>query len=158
KIAPAGLPRLHEISIDSNVLLFAVGLSILASVLVACIPIFKYSATKINDALRGGSRTLSQTKEQHRASNVLVVAQVALALVLLICSGLMIRTFRALTKVDPGFRDAAELQLFSIAIPEAQIKENDKVVRVEEEIMRKIEAIPGVTSVSFSTAIPMDGN
>jgi len=157
-IAPAGLPRLHEIGIDLNVVLFTLGASLLASVLVACVPIFKYTGAKLNIALRAGSRTLSQTREQHRASNVLVVAQVALALVLLICSGLMIRTFLALTKVDPGFRGASEVQLFSIAIPEAQIKEDDQVVRTEEQIARKLESIPGVSSVSFSTSIPMDGN
>jgi predicted permease len=157
-IAPAGLPRVREIGIDLKVLIFTLVLALLASILVACIPIFKYTGAKINAALRGGSRTLSQSKQQHRASNALVVAQVALALVLLVSSGLMIRTFRALTRVDPGFRGASELQLFSIAIPEAQIKEADKVVRVEEEIMRKLGAIPGVSSVSFGTGIPMDGN
>ena len=157
-IAPAGLPRIHEIGIDLNVVLFTLGASLLASILVACVPIFKYTGTKLNIALRAGSRTLSQTREQHRASNVLVVAQVALALVLLICSGLMIRTFRALTRVDPGFRGASELQLFSIAIPEAQIKEDDKVVRMEEQIARRLEAVPGASSVSFGSAIPMDGN
>ncbi len=157
-IAPAGLPRVHEIGIDFNVVLFTLGAALLSSVLVGCIPIFKYTGAKIDTALRGGSRTLSQSKEQHRASNVLVVAQVALALVLLICSGLMIRTFRALTRVDPGFSGASELQLFSIAIPDAQIKEDDRVVRVEEQILRKLGAIPGVSTVSFGTGIPMDGN
>src|SRR5580704_16915507 len=77
-IAPAGLPRVHEIGIDLNVLIFTLGLALLASILVACIPIFKYTGAKINAALRGGSRTLSQSKQQHRASNALVVAQVAL--------------------------------------------------------------------------------
>jgi predicted permease len=157
-IAPAGLPRVHEIGIDFYVLAFTFALALLAGLLVASIPIFKYTGAKINDALRGGSRTLSQTKEQHRASNVLVVAQVALALVLLICSGLMIRTFRALAHVDLGFSGSSELQLFSIAIPEAQIKEDDKVVRLEEQIMRKLEAIPGVSATGFGSAIPMDGN
>jgi predicted permease len=157
-IAPAGLPRIHEIGVDWSVVLFTLGAALLSGLLVGCIPIFKYTGARINTALRAGSRTLSQTKEQHRARSVLVVAQVALALVLLICSGLMIRTFRALTKVDAGFRGASEIQLFSIAIPDAQIKEADKVVRVEEQIMRKLEAIPGVTAASFSTSIPLDGN
>ena len=157
-IAPAGLPRIHEITIDWKVSLFALCASLLSSALVGCIPIFKYTGVKINTALRGGSRTLSQSKEQHRARSVLVVAQVALAVVLLICSGLMIRTFRALTKVDPGFRGASELQLFSIAIPDAQVKEDEKVVRMEEQILHKVEAIPGVSAASFGTSIPMDGN
>jgi predicted permease len=85
-----------------------------------------------------------------------VVVQVALALVLLICSGLMIRTFRALTKVNPGFARPAELQTFRISVPETQVKEEEKVVRTEEEILHKIEAIPGVESTAISTKIPMD--
>ncbi|HEY1262584.1 MAG TPA: ABC transporter permease [Terriglobales bacterium] len=157
-IAPAGLPRIHEIGIDLSVVLFTLGAALLSSILVACIPILKYTGARMNAALRAGSRTLSQSREQHRARSVLVVAQVALALVLLICSGLMVRTFRALTRVNPGFSGASQLQLFSIAIPEAQIKEADRVVRVEEQILRKLEAIPGVNAASFSTSIPMDGN
>jgi predicted permease len=84
--------------------------------------------------------------------------QVALALVLLICSGLMIRTFRALTHVNPGFANARELQTFRISIPETEVREPERVVRMEQAIADKIAAIPGVHSVSMSTSIPMDGN
>jgi predicted permease len=157
-IAPTGLPRVHEIGIDWNVVLFALSAAVLSGLFVGVIPVFRYTGSRISTALRAGTRTLSQSKEQHRTRSVLVVGQVALALVLLICSGLMIRTFRKLTKVDPGFRGASELQLFSIAIPEAQIKEPDKVVRVEEQILRKLEAIPGVRAVSFASSIPLDQN
>jgi predicted permease len=83
--------------------------------------------------------------------------QVSLALVLLICSGLMIRTFRALMHVNPGFREPAGVQTFGISIPEAQIPEaeEERVTRMEEEISRKIAAIPGVNSVSFSSHLPL---
>jgi predicted lysophospholipase L1 biosynthesis ABC-type transport system permease subunit len=92
-MAPTGLPRLHEIGIDWRVLLFTLGISVLASLLVASVPIFKYAGKRLNASLREGGRALSASREQHRARNVLVVVQVALALVLLICSGLMIRNF-----------------------------------------------------------------
>jgi len=157
-LAPAGLPRIHDIGIDFNVVLFTAGLALVACALVAGIPILKYTGAKLNAALRGGSRTLSQSKEQHRASNVLVVAQVALALVLLICSGLMFRTFRAMTHVDPGFSGAQEVQLFTIDIPDGQIKENDKAARVEQEILQKVQAVPGVSTASFGSGVPMDGS
>jgi predicted permease len=84
--------------------------------------------------------------------------QVALALVLLICSGLMIRTFRALTHIDPGFRDPATLQTFRIGIPENQQKDDESVVRAFQAMRDQIAAIPGVTAVSISTQVPMDGN
>src|SRR5260221_2857235 len=68
----------------------------------------------------------------------------------------MIRTFRALTKVNPGFPNPAELQTFRISIPETHVKEPERVVRMEEEILHKLEAIPGVASVSIGTKLPMD--
>ena len=156
-MAPTGLPRLHEIAIDWRVLLFTLGISLLASLLVASVPILKYAGAKLNASLREGGRALSASREQHRARNVLVVVQVALALVLLICSGLMIRTFRALTHVNPGFAGAGELQTFRISIPDTAVKEPERVVRMEQEIEDKIAAISGVRSVAMSTSIPMDG-
>src|SRR5713226_4583481 len=157
-IAPDGLPRIHEIGIDGPVLLFTAAISVLTSLLFGAIPVFKYAGAQLSTGIREGGRALSQSREQHRARSVLVVVQVALALVLLICSGLMIRTFRAMTKVDPGFARAAELQTFRISIPEAQIKENEPVLRMEEEILHKVAAVPGVSSVAISTKIPMDGD
>ncbi len=102
-MAPTGLPRIHEIGIDFPVLLFTLAIALFSSLLFASIPIFKYAGSRLNTGLREGGRALSQSREQHRARNVLVIVQVALALVLLICSGLMIRTFRALMRVPPGF-------------------------------------------------------
>jgi predicted permease len=157
-IAPDGLPRVHDIGIDGPVLLFTVAISIFTSLLFGAIPVFKYAGAQLSTGIREGGRALSQSREQHRARSVLVVVQVALALVLLICSGLMIRTFRAMTKVDPGFSRAAELQTFRISIPEAQIKENEPVLRMEEEILHKVASVPGVSSAAITTKIPMDGN
>jgi predicted permease len=156
-IAPTGLPRIAEIGIDAPVLLFTLVVALLSSLLFASIPIFKYAGSHLNTGLREGGRASSQSREQHRARNVLVVLQVSLALVLLICSGLMIRTFRALMHVNPGFRDAAGIQTFGISIPEAQIPEAEpeRVARMEEEISRKIAAVPGVDSVGFTTNLPL---
>jgi predicted permease len=112
----------------------------------------------LSTGIREGGRALSQSREQHRVRSVLVVVQVALALVLLICSGLMIRTFRAMIKVNPGFSRAAELQTLRIAIPEAQVKETELVLRMEEEILHKVAAVPGVSSAAITTKIPMDND
>jgi putative ABC transport system permease protein len=157
-MAPTGLPRIHEIGMDATVLLFTLGISLLASVLFGSIPIFKYAGVRLSTGIREGGRALSQSREQHRARSVLVVMQVAMALVLLICSGLMIRTFHALTKVQPGFTTPAELQTFRIAIPDSEAPKEEQVVRMDEEILRKLSAIPGVSSVGLSSTIPMDGN
>jgi len=155
-MAPDGLPRVHDIGIDGPVLLFTAAIAVFTSLLFGAIPVFKYAGAQLSTGIREGGRALSQSREQHRARSVLVVVQVSLALVLLICSGLMIRTFRAMTKVDPGFSPAAELQTFRISIPEAQVKDPEPVLRMEEEILHKIEAVPGVSSVSIASKIPMD--
>lgn len=157
-VAPRGLPRVAEIGIDGWVLLFTLGVAVLASLLFSSIPIFKYAGTRLATGMREGARGLSQSREQHRARSALVVVQVALALVLLICSGLMARTFIALTRVQPGFDRPAEIQTFSLAIPKSEVAGDEQVVRTFEEIMRKIAAIPGVSSVGLSTSLPMDGN
>lgn len=156
-IAPSGLPRIHEIGLDGPVLLFTFLAALLSSVLVSCLPIFKYAGARLTTGIREGSRGVSQSRQQHRARSVLVVVQVALALVLLICSGLMFRTFRALTQVNPGFVQPSTLQTFRISIPDTQVKEPERVVRMEEEISHKIQAMPGVVSASISTVIPMSG-
>ncbi len=101
---------------------------------------------------------MSQGRERHRARNLLVVAQVGLAFVLLIGSGLMIRTFHALTRVDPGFAAPEAVQTFRLSIPEADVADPEKVVRTEEEILRRIAAIPGVTSTALTSGVPMSAN
>jgi predicted permease len=158
-MAPTGLPRLHEIGIDLPVLLFTLALALLTSLLIGLIPIIKYAGASVNSGLRAGGRALSQSRERHRARNALVIVQVALALVLLISSGLMIRTFRALMHVSPGFDAPESVQSFRFFISETQIPDTqrDKVVRMEQDILEKIAATPGVSSVSFSSAVPMDG-
>ncbi len=156
-IGPKYLPRLDNVSLDPLTLLFAFGISLLAGILFGLIPVFKYSKQGVTTALRAGGRTLSQSKERHRARNSLVVLQTALALVLLIGSGLMIRAFLALRHVQPGF-DAANLQTVRLYIPESHVKEPERVLRMFQEMQHRISAIPGVTSAAFANSVPTDGN
>jgi predicted permease len=158
KLAPRYLPRVESIAIDPAVLLFTFALSLGAGLLFGAIPALKYAAPRITLALRAGGRTLSQSRERHRARNTLVVLQTALAVILLIGSGLMIRTFQALGKVQPGFRDPAQVQTLRIFIPDAQVKEPVRVIRMEQEIQGKLAAIPGVVSAAYANSVPDDGN
>jgi predicted permease len=159
-LAPTGLPRINEIHMDARVFLFTLAVSLFASLLIGLIPIFKYAGTRLNAGLREGARGMSQSRSQHRARNSLVVVQVALAAVLLICSGLMIRTFRALTHINPGFDTNAQFQTFRIYISPADVKDADveRVPHMEQEIARRLAAIPGISSVGISTKLPMDDN
>jgi predicted permease len=157
RMAPAHLPRLNEISIDPTVLLFTLALALLSGVLFGIVPVIKYAGPRIADALRSGGRSMTLSKERHRATGALVVVQVALALVLLIAAGLMIRTFQALRHVDPGFDPKGALT-FSIAIPETLVKNSEAVMQQEQAILDNIRAIPGVTSAGITTAIPVNGS
>ena len=156
-IGPANLPRLSEISLDAQTLGFTLLLSVLSGLLFGLIPALKYAGPKAALALRSAGRTSSASRERHRARSSLVVAQVAMALVLLVSAGLMIRTFQALRTVDPGFTDPRDLQLMRIGIPDSLIHETQSVMRTQNEILDKLAAIPGVKSAAFASEMPMEG-
>jgi putative ABC transport system permease protein len=157
---PASLPRLHEIAIDPTVLAFALAISVVSGLIFGLVPIVKVVGRKaglsLPQFLRGGSRWASAGKSQHRSQNALVVLQVALALVLLVSSGLMIRTFQNLRKVDPGFTHPETIQTVRVAMPPATIADPDRLVREQVQIMERLAAIPGVTSAAYVDNLPMD--
>jgi predicted permease len=156
-IGPANLPRLGEISLDGRSLWFTLGLSLLSGLVFGSIPVLRYAGPRTPAALRGAGRTASVSRERQRSRDLLVVAQVAMAMVLLVCAMLMIRTFQALQTVEPGFSEAEHLQTVRISIPGSLIADPQLVTRTQNNIVDKLAATPGVTSVSFADAMPMDG-
>ena len=154
---PQTLPRLNEIGIDPVVLGFALIISLLAGLLFGLIPVLKYAAPQVATALRGVGRSFSHGREHHRARNTLVVGQVGLALLLLVGAGLMIRTFQALRNVDPGFTRPEEVQLMRIMIYEAQVKGPEQVMRMQNQMLDKLAAIPGVSSAALASDAPLEG-
>ena len=156
-IAPEGLPRLNDITIDPAVLGFTLAISMFAGVLFGLIPVLKFARPQLANALKEGGRLSSAGRERHRARNTLVVAEIALAMVLLIASGLMIRTFQALQRVDPGFRNPEEVLTLRVSIPESLVKDPEQTARMHFDIASRIKQVPGVTSVGLSSSITMDG-
>jgi predicted permease len=156
--APDGLPRASEIGIDPLVLLFTVAISLVAGLLFGAIPVLKFAKPNLVSALKEGGRLSSAGRERHRARNTLVVAEIALAVVLLVASGLMIRTFQAMRRVEPGFTRPEQVLTLRVSIPSTLIPDDEQAIRVEEQIVRKIEQVPGVISVGLSSSITMDGN
>jgi len=154
---PENLPRLNEISLDSRALIFAVVLSVLSGLLFGLIPALKYARARPTLALHAAGRTASASRERYRSRNVLVVTQMAMALVLLVSAALMIRTFKSLRDVEPGFSDAETLQTMRISIPDALVADRQTVMRLQNDIADRLAAIPGVTSVGFAGAAPMEG-
>jgi predicted permease len=154
-LAPAGLPRISDIDINLPVLLFTLAITLLTTLLFGLIPVLKHARVRATVA-EGGRTGIS--RERHRARNLLVTVQVALALVLLICSGLMVRTFQAMTHVNPGFARPGELQTFRISVPDSDVPDSANVPRLQQQIQDQLAAIPGVSAAAFSSAIPMDGD
>jgi predicted permease len=154
-LAPGNLPRLAEVSLDPVVLGFALFVSLSSGLLFGVIPILKHARAGIATPLRGG-RGGSHTRERQLSQSTLVVVQVALALVVLVASGLMLRSFQQLASVDPGFTAPEHLQTFRLAIPPAEGAEAERVIRMQNDILDRLAAIPGVTSAAFTSAMPME--
>jgi predicted permease len=146
------LPRLDEISIDSTSIFFGLACSLASSVL--------FGLTAILNSVRNSglqnTRGASPTKEHIRTQHALVTVQVALALVLLIAAGLMVRTAHALGAVTPGFIQPAQIQTVRILIPEAQTPAPERVLQTQVDILQRLAAIPGVTAVAYADGLPME--
>ena len=157
-IGPADLPRLSEVSLDLPALGFTFLLSLLSGLLFGSIPVLRYARAKASTTIGSANRTASAGRVRQRSRSVLVVAQVAMAMVLLVSALLMIRTFVALRNVEPGFADAAHVETMQIWIPDLLVPDAQVTTRTQNSIADKLAAIPGVTSVGFAGAVPMDGN
>jgi len=155
-IGPANLPRLSEISIEPVVLGFALTITLLSGLSFGLIPILKYARPRLAEAIGGGGRGASLTRERQRSQHMLVTAQMALALVLLVSSGLMIRSFQALRRVEPGFTQPQRVQTFAFSIPQTTVPDPERVTRMQQEILDKVAALPGSTSAAFMTRLPTD--
>jgi putative ABC transport system permease protein len=148
------IPRLAEISIDAATLAFGLACSVAGSLLFGLIAVFKCGIPGKILSARGAS----MSPEQLRAQNVLVVAQVALALVLLVATGLLIRSFAALRAVHPGFTRPERIQMVRIAIPDTQAPEPERVARMQAEIVETVSRLPGVEAAAFADGLAMDAD
>jgi len=155
-IGPAQLPRLDEVGIDPTILSFAAAVSIVSGVLFGLFAVVRYGTPGIA-MLKSGSRSAGDAPQRNRARNGVVIAQVALALTLLIVSGLMTRTLVAMLDVAPGFTAPEQVQTFVVAIPDSVIPDDEQAAREHQRITDRLEQIPGVASVGLSSSITMDG-
>jgi predicted permease len=155
-IGPSNLPRLDEISIHPAVLAFTVGVSLASTLAFGSITALKH-ALHVDVAAFAGVRGSTASRERNTTRNVLVVVQVALALVLVVSAVLMIRTFQSLRDVDPGFTDPAAIQTVRTWAPSALSRDPTQYTRVQHEILDAIAVLPGVSSVAFTSGLPMEG-
>lgn len=156
-LGPQQMPRLANIAIDPVVLLFTTVVAVLSGLFFGVFPVLRYSNPNLATALKEGGRGCDVGRERHRARNALVVSQVALALVLIVGSGLMIRSFLAMQRVYPGFEQPEDVLTLQIAIPSAEVADRVAAAGTHEQILRRIKQIPGVTSAAIASSVTMDG-
>jgi putative ABC transport system permease protein len=154
--APASVPRLDAIRIDRTVLLYTLGISVVAALLLAILPAVRVSANKVLLTLNDAGRGSTVGKQRLHVRSVLVVLQVALALVLLVGSGLMVRSYAALRSVDPGFNPKG-VMTFRLSPTPAKYAPGEPIAQFYTQLQEKLEAIPGVTSASGIDALPLTG-
>lgn len=158
----AELPHIARVTVDRQVVVFAFAVALGAGAAMAAPPVARFIAARHSDALNLGAGAIAGGRPRDRTRHALVVAQVALALVLLVGSGLMVRTFIALSNVDPGFRDPDEVLTFQLTIPDPDDSLSARqIVQTQRAIAERLGAIPGVMSAAFAAfndALPLDGD
>jgi predicted permease len=155
RIAPVRLPRVDDIGVDGTVLLFTTVISIATALMLGVLPAVRFRTLNVQ-ALKDAGGSASDAPGRQRTQNALVVTQVAFALVLLIVSALMIRTFFELLQVRPGFVRPEEVQTFRVRIPPALIADLQPVIHTYQQITERLQQVPGVVSVGSAASIAMD--
>ena len=150
---PTNLPRLQEVRLDGVVLAFTFVLSLLTAAAFGSIPLMR--VRPLAASLYESGRQNTATRGRHRARHLLMGGQMALALMLLVTSGLMLRSFQKLRAVDPGF-DATSALTFRIGLPRTDYQDRGRMVAAHRAILDRLSALPGVMRVSASTCLPLE--
>ena len=150
--SPGNLPRLEEVSLDGTALLYSLTLTIAAALAFSGIPVWR--AAPVAASLHAQGRGNTASRSRHRTRHLLMGAQVALALVLLVASSLLVRSFQKLRAIDPGF-DPSSALTFRLGLPDREFPNRRAVVAAHQAILDRLAALPGVTSVSASSRIPL---
>jgi len=154
---PETLPRVNEIGINWQVVLFALVLALLTGAMCGLAPAFAGLRTKVNDSLKEGGRSGSAGSGHARLRSALVVGEIAIALVLLAACGLLLRSFEKMREVDLGFRPDHTL-VGTYSLPQKQYSKQSQVDTFNDELLRRVEQLPGVKSVGITTFLPASGS
>ncbi len=156
RFVPENLPRLDQVGVDFKVLAFALAISVITGLLFGIIPASRISRLDPASALRDGTRTSSAGRGQHHVHNALVVAETAIGLVLLVGSGLLIRSFVRVMHVDPGF-EADHVLVTNIDLPDNRYP-GDKNVQFYNQLLPRLAQLPGVQSAAAGFPMPLTGS
>jgi predicted permease len=154
RLAPDTIPRLDDVSVNGTVLLFAIGAAVLSAALFGLAPAVRYSRPDVIAALRHGGRSATDHPSRYRGRNLLVVAQTAMALVLLIGSGLLARSFVRLMSTEQGF-SSRNVLTFRVAVPQTTYPKAPEVARFTQQLVERLAALPGVEIAGAATELPI---
>jgi predicted permease len=154
QLGAANLPQGFSFAMDGRVLLFTLAISLLTGTLFGLFPAIKLAWTNVNSELRDEARGTTGGQRRMQAKNLLVVTQIALCVVLLIGASLMVRSFARLQRVNLGF-DPNNVLSMNISLPTVKYPKGDTQVAFFDELLRRLNAVPGVTSASISAALPL---
>ncbi|HZR26747.1 MAG TPA: ABC transporter permease [Vicinamibacterales bacterium] len=155
-LGPSTLPALQDVSIDPRVLGFAIAASIVSGFLVGLAPVILLDARRLNRSLHDGGARGGTSTRGRRMRHGLVLSQLALAVVLLIASGLLVRTFVSLMRADGGF-NADRVLTFELTLPQTTYPDADRIVRFYDRVLPRIATVPGVTASGLGETIPLGG-
>ena len=155
RIAEGQLPGVLEIRIGWPVIGFAIAVSMASGVLFGCAAAIRHTRPSVRAALGAAGRSLSTSRESQNIRSGLVVAQVALALVLLVAAGLMLRTFQAVRGINAGFDPSADVQAVDVSIPNGTTPDFKAAVRKFNDMQDTLSAIPGIDVVGFASRVPL---
>jgi predicted permease len=157
RLAPPALPRLDQIAIDWHVLLFAAGVAVLSALLFGLVPALRYTRPASMTVLRQGGRGGTGDPARRRMRSALVVLQTAIAVVLLVGSGLLARSFAKLGATSPGF-EPRDVMTFRIALPDASYPDRERRLQFVQQLNERLVALPGVAEAGASTNLPLSNS
>lgn len=155
KLAPEGIPRLEQIRIDASALGWTAFVSLLTGIIFGLAPALQSSRLNLNEALKEGGRSSTESKAKRRWRNLLVISQLAMATMLLISASLLLKSFWRLQMVDPGV-DPEQVLTMDIALRGERYAEEQQVLSFYGQLLERVEALPGVRAVAVSNSLPPD--
>jgi putative ABC transport system permease protein len=155
-LSPADLPRMQDVRLDERVLAFTLLVSLLTGLVFGLIPALRAARADLNEALKEGGRG-GESSRRNRLRSAMVVAEVAMAMTLLVGAGLLINSFVRLQRVNLGF-DPSQVLTLTVELPEARYREGRQIINFNQELLRRVEGLPGVRSAAMVFKSPLSGD
>lgn len=156
-IVPANTPRLDEISIDMRVFVFALGMTVVAGLLFGLVPALHTSRPDLNETLKESGRQGSNSGTRNRAGSLLIVSEIAISFMLLVCAGLLIKSFVRLQQIDPGFK-ADNVLAMRLSLTPGKYPQGEPRAQIYKQLMDGVRATPGVQAAGAVLSLPLGGD